>query len=147
MVEILVAVSIIAISILAAMAVTEKSVTVSRRALNTLQAAFLLEEGAEAVRILRDNAWANISSLSTSTTYYPTFSGTWALSTTPSTVGIFTRMVTIANVNRDGTTQDIAASGTDDPKSKLITVTVSWPDGATTISKTLQFYLMDIFSP
>ena len=146
-VEVLVAVSIITVSILAAMMVAQKSIYVSRQAFHTTQAAFLLEEGAEAVRILRDNAWNNISSLNPGTNYYPTFSGdTWILSSTANTVGIFTRTVTIANVNRDNTTKDISSAGTNDPGTKLMTVTVSWLEGGTPVMKTLQFYIMDIFS-
>ena len=146
-VEVLVAVSIITVSILVAMLVAQKSIYVSRQAFHTTQAAFLLEEGAEAVRILRDNAWNNISSLNSETNYYPTFSGdTWILSSTANTVGIFTRTVATANVNRDNTTKDISSAGTNDPGTKLMTVTVSWLEGGTPVMKTLQFYIMDIFS-
>lgn len=147
MVEIIVAISIIAVAILASMTVAQKSIHVSRQALHTTQAAFLLEEGAEAVRILRDNAWTNISSLTAGTSYYPFFSGgTWTLSSTSNTVGIFTRTVSVANVNRDNTTQDIANIGTNDPSTKLVTVTVSWLEGGITVTKTLQFYIIDIFT-
>ena len=147
MIEIIVAVSIITVSILAAMAVTQKSVYVSRQAYHATQAAFLLEEGAEAVRIIRDNAWSNISSLTVGTNYYPTWAGgTWTLSQTANTVVIFTRTVTLASVNRDDTTKDIASAGTNDPGTKLVTVTVSWIEGGTTINKTLQFYIIYIFS-
>ncbi|MEX2028997.1 MAG: hypothetical protein WD963_00755, partial [Candidatus Paceibacterota bacterium] len=146
-VEILVAISIITVSILAAMAVTQKSLHVARQAFHTIQATFLLEEGAEAVRIFRDNGWSNISSLTVATNYYPTFSGgTWVLSEVANTVETFTRTVDVALVNRDDATRDIAETGTDDPGTKLITVTVSWPEGGTTVIKTLQFYIMDIFS-
>lgn len=146
MVEIIVAASIISISILAAMTVTQKSIYVSRQAFHATQASFLLEEGAEATRILRDNAWANISGLTAGANYYPTFSGgTWTLSASSNTVGIFTRTITLANVNRDNTTQDIAEVGTNDPGTKLVTVTVSWPEGGATITKTLKFYIADIF--
>lgn len=147
MVEVLIAVSIITASILSAMAVAQKSIYVSRQAFHSTQASFLLEEGAEAVRVLRDNAWTNISSLTPNTNYYPTFSGgTWTLSLTPNTVGIFTRTATIATVNRDNTTKDISGTGTNDPGTKLVTVTVSWVEGGTTVTKTLQFYIMNIFS-
>jgi Tfp pilus assembly protein PilV len=146
-VELLVAVSIVTVSILAAMAVSQKSIYVSRQAFHTTQAAFLLEEGAEATRIVRDNGWANISGLAVSTNYYPTFSGgTWTLSTTANTIGIFTRTVSLAAVNRDATTQDIASAGTNDPGTRLVTVTVSWAEGGTTITKTLQFYISNLFS-
>lgn len=147
-VEILVAVSIITVSILAAMAVAQKSVYVSRQAFHTAQAGFLLEEGAEAMRIIRDNNWTNISSLTVGADYYLVFSGgTWILSAIPNTVDIFTRAVSVSNVNRDDTTKDIVSSGgTLDDGTKLITVTVSWQEGGVTITKTLQFYIMDIFS-
>jgi len=147
MVEVIVVISIIVVSVLAAMSVTEKSIYVSRQALRIEQASFLLEEGAESVRIIRDNAWSNISLLNAGTDYYLTFSaGTWSLSTTPSTIGIFTRKINVSNVNRNTSTDDIASSGADDPETKLITIAVSWTDGGDTINKTLSFYIMDIFS-
>jgi len=146
MIEIIVAVSIIAISVIAATAVAQKSIFVGRQAFHTAQAGFLLEEGAEAVRINRDNDWNNIKNLSAGTNYYPTYSGgTWTLSTTLNTVGIFTRRVVVAAVKRDNTTKDISSTGTDDAFTKLFTVTVSWPEGTTTITKTLPFYIMNIF--
>lgn len=146
MVEVLVAISIITVAISVSMSVAQKSIHLSRQAFHTNQAAFLLEEGAEAVRVMRDDAWSNISSLVAGTIYYPTFVGeTWTLSITPNTVGIFTRTAVITSVNRDDSTQDIASVGTDDPKTKLITLTVSWPEGGTTVIKTLKFYIIDIF--
>jgi Tfp pilus assembly protein PilV len=147
MVEILVASSIIVVSILAFMSVAQKSIYVARQSAHTAQAGFLLEEGAEVVRILRDNAWSNISTLTTSTNYYASFSGgTWILSTTPNSIGIFTRVLTISSVKRDNTTHDISSTGTDDPNTKLFTVFVSWLEGSTTVTKTLSFYITDIFS-
>ncbi len=146
-IEILLGASIITVSVLASMFVTQKSIYISRQSFHATQAAFLLEEGAEAVRIIRDNAWNNISSLTNGTNYYLSFSGgTWILSQTPSVVGIFTRTVVATSVNRNSLTQDIASVGTDDPQTKLFTVTVSWPEGGTTITKTLKLYVMDLFS-
>lgn len=146
MVEMLIAISIISVSILAAMAVTQKSVYVARQALHANQAAFLLEEGAEAVRILRDNDWNNITSLTIGAIYYPFFTeGTWTLSSTLNTVGVFTRTVSVASVNRDNVTKDIVSVGVNDPGTKLVTVVVSWLEGGTTVTKTLKFYIMDVF--
>src|SRR3989338_11649775 len=88
MIEVVVASSIIAVAVLATMAVAEKSIRVSVQGVHTAEASFLLEEGAEAVRILRDNGWSNISALSPATAYYPLFSdGTWRLSSARSQVG------------------------------------------------------------
>lgn len=128
-VEVLVAAAIITVSILAAMAVAQKSVYVSRQAFHTTQASFLLEEGSENTRIARDNAWNNVIALNSS-----------------EQIGVFTRTVIASSVNRDNTTKDIASTGTNDPGTKLITVTVSWPEGGVTVTKTLQFYITDIFS-
>ena len=146
MVEIIVAISIIVISILAMMSVTQKTIFVSRQSLHATQASFLLEEGAEVVRILRDNSWDNISGLVSEIDYYPVFSSTWDLSSVPTTVGIFTRTINIANVNRNITTADISAEGTEDADTKFITVVVSWNEGGQLITKTLSFYIMNIFS-
>ena len=146
-VEVLVAASIITASILAAMTVAQKSIYISRESFHATEATFLLEEGAEAVRIIRDNAWNNISGLTAGANYYPTFTGgAWTLSATANTIGIFTRTVNVALVNRDNTTKDISSAGTNDPGTKLVTVTVSWLEGGTTITKTLKFYIMNIFS-
>ena len=146
MVEILVAVAIISASLLSALLISSKAISVSRQSVHVAQASFLLEEGAEAVRVMRDNAWTNISGLTPGTTYYPTFSGgTWTLSTNSSQVGIFTRKVFIGAVNRDAGTADISVNGTNDPGTKLITVNVSWQEGGVTVSKNLKFYISNIF--
>lgn len=148
MVEILVAAAIIVSVVLAAMAVTQKAIQISYQSLHASQASFLLEEGAEAIRIARDNSWDNISNLNTATNYYPLFSGnTWTLSTSSSQIGKFTRKVNMQNVNRDVSTGDIVSSGgTLDSDTKLFTITVFWSEGGKTITKTLQFYLTNIFS-
>ena len=146
MVEIVVATSIIIIVLLTTMSTVQKGITISHQSVHSSQAAFLLEEGAEAVRISRDNNWTNISGLTPGTNYYPTFSGgTWTLSLTPNQVGKFIRTVMISNVLRDATTMDISDSGTSDTGTKLITVNVSWDESGNTISKNLKFYISNIF--
>src|SRR3989344_5533274 len=139
-VEILVVVAIVTALILSATAVSQKSIFVSRQAFHSTQAAFLLEEGAEAIRIFRDNnTWANFTTiLNTSSTYYipPTVSS-WTSSLPTSSsgnlVGIFTRTVTLANANRDTSSDIVTSGGTPDTRTKLVTVTVSWPEGGTIV--------------
>ncbi len=147
MVEVLVAVAIITVAILSATGVAQKSVAISRQSTHQLQAAILLEEAAEVVRIVRDNDWTNISNLTTGTTYYPTFSGdTWNLSTTPNTIDIFTRTITFYSVNRDTTSGDIISTGgSTDPGTRLVTATVTWNEGVNAQTKTLSFYITDLF--
>lgn len=146
LVEVIVVAAIISIAVLAASAVAQKSIYLARQSLHQSEAAFLLEEGAEATRIIRDNAWSGISGLTLSTDYYLSFSGgTWTFSTTPNQVGIFTRKVVFSSAYRDGN-QNLASSGTADNQTRFVAVTVSWEEGGQTISKTLQFYLTDLFS-
>ncbi|MFZ3015604.1 MAG: hypothetical protein WA101_01210 [Minisyncoccia bacterium] len=146
-VEVLVATSIILASILVAMAVTEKAISFSRQSFHISQASFLLEEGAEIVRIARDNSWDDVSSLNVSTDYYPVFTdGVWSFSLISSKIGIFDRKINISNVKRNASTSDISTTGTNDVGTKLVTVTVSWTEGGRMISKNLSFYVMDIFS-
>jgi len=77
MVEVLIASSIMLIITMTTMMVVQKGISISHQSLHATQASFLLEEGGEAVRMIRDNAWSNISGLSTSLTYYLTLSMTW----------------------------------------------------------------------
>lgn len=149
LVEIVIAAGIISTLLISVAGIAAKSVNVSKRSLNNYKASLLLEEGAEAIRIQRDNSWAGITSL-VGSTYYPKFDvsgGNWTFSSSSSdgVVGVFTRSVTVANVNRNASTGDIASSGTADSGTKLVTVTVVWPEGSTTTTKTLQFYTMQIF--
>ena len=146
MVEIIVASAIITMVVIAASVVAQKAVSLSRQSVHQAQAALLLEEGAESVRIVRDNAWSNISSLTAATDYYISFSGgTWVISTTPNQVGIFTRKITFSPAYRDGS-QNLSASGTLDSQTSLVSVIVSWTEGGQAVSKTLQFYITDLFS-
>ena len=154
--EVLVATAIITIAVLAATGVAQKSVSIARQSTQNIQAAILLEEAAEGVRIMRDNDWSNISGLTAGTTYYPTFTtlvgsiyypaGTWTLSTTPNTVDNFTRTVVISAVNRDAVSGDIVTTGgADDPGTRLVTATVAWNVGTSTQTKSLSFYITDLF--
>lgn len=144
LIEIVVGVSILAISLVGIGAVAQKSLMLSRQALQETQANFLLEEGAEVMRFFRDTAWANISGLSTTTTYYLTYGSDWATTTTLTKVdNFFTRSITVADVKREAG-DDIFPSGTYDSGTKKISVTLSWLNGFSTSTKTVQFYLTDI---
>ena len=149
--EIVVATGIISLSLVSVIAIAGRSIAVSHRALNTYGASIALEEGAEAVRVVRDNAWSNIAGLSSGTTYYPAFNSgtnTWSLSTDPADGmdGIYTRSVVAGDVVRNGS-DDIDTTGTPDSGTRSFTVTVSWKESTgALVTKTDSFYLSDIFS-
>lgn len=159
LVEVVIACTIITITVLSLMNASGKGIELSGRALKQTQANTLLEEGAEAVKIIRDTNWDTISSLSLDTPYYLFFNtntNTWSLSDSLATPAssiptypideTFSREIVISLVNRDGN-DDISESGTNlDSQTKKITVTVSWYSSGTLIEKDLIFYLADIFN-
>lgn len=148
LVEILVATSVITGALLVLLASVQKSVELSRQSLERVQAGFLLEEGAEDVKIIRDNGWSTITALSAASTYYISTPGGAdpVLTTTVSKIGAFTRTVTIANVSRDTNSDIVTSGGTVDTGTKKITVTVSWNSERGTLTETMSFYISDIFS-
>ena len=151
LIEVLIACAIISVSIFALMSASTKGIELSKQALRQTQASLLLEEGAEAVKSIRDDSWSNISSLNLNTNYYLTFStgsNKWSLGTvaTPNIDSLFTRTIVFSAVNRDSN-DDIASSGTLDARTKKISVVVSWPvSGGITSTKDLSFYVSDIFN-
>ena len=119
-----------------------------------IQAAYLLEEGIEAVRFIRDNSWSiYIDPLSTTTQYRLYFNGAfWEITATgqPLIDGVFDRILTIEDVYRRDLDSDIVAStspdaNTFDPNTKYITVNVSWAEGISTSTMEMQTYFTNIF--
>lgn len=146
-IEIIIGSAIISLSFLGLMAVANISLKVLEENSHNLKAAFLLEEGIEAVKILRDTDWSqNIATLSTGTNYYFEFNGTTWQATTNNTYidGLFERRFVVENVYRDSN-DDIAASGTVDPNTKKITVYVSWPEKGATKTKYISTYISNLF--
>jgi len=145
LIEIIVGVSIISISLIGLISAYNTFLGVTFKNTKKIQAAYLLEEGVEAIRSMRDESWENISGLSTGIDYGLSFNGVvWATSTLASVDEVFYRKFEVFNVYRD-VNDDIATSGTLDPGAKFFTVNVEWVQGAATTTKSISFYLADIF--
>ncbi len=151
LVEIVVATGIISLSLVSVIATAGRSIALSHRAQNTYGASIMLEEGAEAVRIVRDDSWASVAALTAGVAYYPKFDSatdSWSLSTDPAdgANGIYTRTVVAGDVSRS-VTDDIDSGGTIDPGTRTFTVSVSWRESTgVLLTKSATFYLSDIFS-
>lgn len=118
-----------------------------------VQAAYLLEEGLEAARFMRDNGFTDtITPLSTTTTYYlATTTAGWATSTTPITVEGITRTIRFDQVWRRSSDSDIVPSTSSDTKAvdangRRVVVSVSWQSGSTTASSTAVTYITNLFN-
>ena len=159
-IEVLVACSIITISMFALMQTAQKGIILSEYALKKSQASLLLEEGAEAVKSIRDNNWTTINNLTLNTQYYLFFNTTtklWSLDNTTTTTlagsiptypidGIFRRTVVFYPVSRDVNDDIVSSGGTIDTRTKKVVVTTTWTTGGVSNIKSLSFYIADIFN-
>lgn len=152
LVEVLVAAFIMSASLVAILNAYGYLIRAEVGSVKFLKAAYLLDEGVEATRHIRDKGWTtNISTLSTSTTYYLYLSksnGTadWQATTTRQMYdGIFERTITFRSVYRDANHNIASSTGTLDSDIVKVTVDVSWPgtNNATT-TKTVSTYLANI---
>ena len=126
--EIIVGVTIISVAFFVLLGVTHNALVLSRETSRSIRAAFLMEEGLEAVRVIRDNGWiSQIVPLNVDTEYDLYFNGTtWVSTTTPQTVDeIYRRTFVLRDVYRDASS-DIAESGTIDSGTHKVEVGVGW---------------------
>ncbi len=158
-IEVIIACSIITITVFTLMSAASKGIELSGRSLRQTQANTLLEEGVEAVKTIRDDSWVTISALSLDTPYYLFYdinTNKWSLSGSMDTPissipsypidDIFSRQVVFSEVYRNND-DDIDEDGSNlDDGIKKVTVTVSWYSSGSQVSKDLVFYLADIFN-
>lgn len=148
LVEVVIGSSIILTGILATINAYSTYIKFALQNENNLQAAYLLEEGYEAVSLLRDQSWsANIASLSATTTYYLAWNASttqWTATTVPQYVdGSFLRSFTVSPVNRDANDR-IAQSGTYDPGTKRVDLSVVFYKEHATTTATSSGFIADI---
>lgn len=115
-----------------------------QRSFTEERAIYLAEEAMEAVRALRTKGWStDIANKTTGTTYYLTEAGNqWALTTTnPGTIDtLYTRTIVFAAVNRNSS-DNISTTGTNDPDTRKVTVTVTWMERNQQRQVTIQTYI------
>ncbi|MBP6974497.1 MAG: hypothetical protein KBB54_00970 [Candidatus Pacebacteria bacterium] len=153
-VEVLIASAIIMTSVVAIMGVYSGLTSMAIRNTAKVQAGMLLDEGAEALRFMRDVSWAsNINPLVNGTTYtlywdYSVANYGWKATTTRDLIDDqFDRTFVLSAVNRDATSYDIVnTGGTLDTGTRKATVTVSWYDGVATTSKSIIMYLYNTYN-
>ncbi len=149
LVEIIVGSALISATLFALLGVAANATRLSRETARVTQASFLAEEGVEAAKTIRDQGWSsNIAPLATGVTHYLEFATTtWRATTTPEVINdIFYRSFTLAAVNRNAS-DDIAVSGTNDPDTLKVTVTVWWIGGRrATTTEEVTTYITNFFN-
>lgn len=152
MIEVIVAVAIIAIAFTALFDVYSSYLRVQFANARIVKASFLLEEGLEVVRLLRDTSWSStIGNTTVGTTYYLNWTGSaWQTTTTSQTVDtLYTRTITFSNAYRDGADRLVTSGGTLDTNTRGFTVTVTWPTNMTTsgtTSRQVSSYITNMFT-
>lgn len=143
-IEILAAVTIIAIALVFIMEIYSFLLQASGQNERKLQAASLAQEAIEAVRSARDEDWNNIDILSVGVPYHPSASGSpvkWVLISGQETINGFTRQVIVSRVERDTNDNIVESGGTDDPGTRKIIATVFWQDRGKNYNVDLATYL------
>ncbi len=113
------------------------------------QAALFVEEGAEALRLLRDSSWTSyIAPLTLGTTYQLNWTGS-TYQTTTSQVLLqtqFVRTFTLAAVNRDSGDNIVSSGGTNDPNTRKVTFSVFLVGATSTPIMQTQMYLHNVYA-
>ncbi|MDO8572853.1 MAG: hypothetical protein Q7S11_03765 [bacterium] len=148
LIEIVIGATILSTSLLGISSYYQQALQVSQQTGNSVQVAFLMEEGMEIAKIFRDTSWTNISGLTMGATYYLTWNGTtWATTTTNTFVdGMFERTLVVDDVYRDGNDDIVTSGGTIDDGVKKATVYVSWNERGATTTKSISTYITDFFN-
>ncbi len=119
LVEMIVGVSIVTLALLGIISTFSFYIQTGQQNVRKIKGMFLMEEGIEVVRSFRDGGWdANIATLTRDTPYHLFFTGSsWQATTTPQTIsGLFMRTVTLSDVYRRDSDDDIVASTSPDSK-------------------------------
>ena len=149
LVEILVAVFIFSVVLGVLITVNNFYISNSSRNIKLTKATYLAEEGVEAIRVIRDTNWSDISSLLNNTDYYLYFntaSSTWQATTSPILVDSYVRKFILYEVARDANGKIVLSGGTVDLYTKLVDVYISWQDKGSTTTKSMSFYISNIIS-
>lgn len=155
--ELIIAIFIVAVTTVSFYEIAVLSLKISKENKNEMKAAYLAEEGIEAVRNIRDQvAWIDAADgktgigeldLDIDDTYYPIISvNSWELITiNPGLINNrFSRKVVFEKLSRDpnsGDIEDVYNSINNDENSRKITIIVSWQENGKDKEVTLISYL------
>ncbi len=153
LIEVIVASAIIVASVVSIMGAYGGLTSLSLKNTPKIQAAMLLEEGAEALKIMRDSGWtANINPLVNGTTYRFTWDNTasrWKATTSVALIdSTFDRTFVTTAVYRDLTTYDVVSSSCSncsiDTGTRKVTISVSWLSDTGTTTKSVDTYVYNL---
>lgn len=144
MVEVIIASAVMSIVLVSIISVYSSLAELSLKNTEVVQANFLLEEGAEILRIMRDDGWQNIESTTVNTQYRFLWNNTtWVATTSLVLVDQFDRTVVLQNVNRDTNFNIVSTGGILDPGTRKANISVSWNRKNATTTKMIETYVFN----
>ncbi len=152
MVEVIIAIAIIAIAFTALFDVYASYLRAQFANTRIVKASFLMDEGLEVVRLLRDTSWSShIGNTSLGVDYYLYWTGSaWQTTTTPQTIDtLYTRKIVFFGASRDSSDRLVTSGGTLDTNTRGYTVTVTWPTNTgspASTSKQVSSYITNMFT-
>jgi Tfp pilus assembly protein PilV len=151
LVEILVAIFIFTVVLGSLITASNMYLSGAANSLKSAKAAYIAQEGIEAVKIIGDSAWSNMSAITDNTDYYLYFdtssstNNIWKATSTASSIdSIFIRTFKLNSVYRDSNGRIALTGGTLDNNTEKVTVSVSWITKNSTTTKTLVTYITNI---
>lgn len=143
--EVLIGISIIFVSIFSTISSYHFFLKITQKNTKTIKTQYLLEEGAEAIRIIRDSDWTSFSNINVDTDKYLFFDGnTWVLADNNIYIdNFFERKIIIKNVYRDSDDK-IAEAGTLDLGTRRADIYVSWFGASGTTTDSISIYLTNL---
>lgn len=144
MVEVLIASAVMAVVLISIISVYNSMAELSLKNTDVVQANFLLEEGAEALRIMRDTSWQRISTTTLGTPYrFYWDNTTWVATTSVVLVDQFDRTFVFEPVYRDMNFNIVPSGGTIDTGTRKATISVAWLRNGATTTKSIETYVFN----
>lgn len=147
LIEVVIGLAIISTSFFAVFSAYNFFIKVAVRNAEATKVNFLVEEGVEAVRSIRDSGWDDFYALSTSTDYYLLFdAGSWIATT--SNIYLedrFERKFIVSKVYRDFLGDVSDNSGTLDEGIRKVDISVSWSTAGATSTVSIETYLANLY--
>ncbi len=146
LIELIVAISVVFVMVVSVVGAYVFFINTAYKNTKITKATFLLEEGLEAVRSIRDTDWGTFSNISTSTNLFLTFDNGWKISNDDIYLdSLFERKIVLSDVYRDENDGVVDSGGTFDAGTRKVDVFVSWrnPNATTTVSASE--YLTNLF--
>lgn len=146
MIEMLIGASILSLVLLSIASFFQTTLRISITTQARVQSEYLLEEGVEAIKFMRDTNYTNNLRNLPDGTYYLTWNGgAWATTSVNTYIDKkFERKFDIVSVQRDAN-NDIGV-GSNDPNTKKIIMRVAWNEKGATSTQSLSTYVMNIFN-